>query len=128
MQHEVAKAVRASRDFKKHCEDRLRLGQTKIVIDASGEVSYKSKPRGDPAKSRPFKPLQQMTMNMLGDAVNHRKLKKRIEEEVKSERESQKGGGRASSSEDLYSDAGGYELPQIDPDQLNIAAQDEERQ
>lgn len=89
-------------------------------------MSYKSKPKGDPLRSRPFKPLQQMTMNMLTDAVNHRKLKKVIEEEVKSEQESQKNKWQDSSSEDLYSDAGGYELPQIDPNQLNIAAAEDE--
>ena len=63
-----------NRAYQKHCEERLRVGQTKVTIDESGDVTYTSK-RRDPLNSRPFKCLKDTTMKMLEDAVNHAKLK-----------------------------------------------------
>lgn len=60
------------------------MGETKICIDSSREVTYKTKAK-DPNNSKPFKPLSEMTTKMLADAVNHSRLKKQIQEEVKSE-------------------------------------------
>jgi len=120
MSQEIAQAVAGNRAYLKHCRDRLRLGHTKLVIDSSGEVSYKTKAK-DALGSKPFKPLQDMTMKMLADAVNHAKLKQKIAEEVKSELSDQnKRRWQESSSEDLYSNGGAsvYELPPIDPDKL----------
>ena len=126
LKQEIAQAIAANRAYAKHCEDRLKLGATRVTIDNSGEVTYRSKAR-DPLNQRPFKPLQEMTMKMLADAVNHTKLKSRIAEEIKSERSSKKV-PEDSSSEGLYSDAGAldYDLPQIDPDKLGITGSDHE--
>lgn len=64
-------------------------------------------------------------MNSLADVVAHSQLKTQIVAEVESEKEAtvEK---QASSSEDLYSEASGdgYELPQIDPDNMKIATDD----
>ena len=69
--------------------EKLRPGQTKLSFDTENlEVTYTGRPRDHNAK--PFKPLAEMTMKMLADAVNHSKLKKQIGEEVKSEQSAKK--------------------------------------
>ena len=68
--------MQQAKAFQKYAEDRLKPGQTKITLDYdTGEVTYSARPR-EAVNAKPFKPLNEMTMKMLEDVVNHAKVKK----------------------------------------------------
>ena len=90
----IKDALEKNKVLRKLNKDRLKPGEALVTFDGQN-ITYVQR-----QKQTPFKPLPQIMMKMLADAVNHHKIKTKIAEEVKSERQATE----KSSSEALYSD------------------------